>query len=597
MTESQDEAFLTPPQGPATPISPDEVFENASQEPTLVDSQVDLLESKPQETFAEDQQNRGPESPAEPETTSSKKSKKKAKKAAAAAAAAFAAAATLEPAVEDATKDSDKKDTKDETVTDESITDKTVTDIENPNTTISDKIGEMEQSSQEPTASGEFATDSKISEEADPGPTVTKKGKKKKKGKKSSTLDPESSLENSADVANTREQSAYLTSPSGEPSSDEIPFPQAGTPTEAEWPTATTAGKKKRKSVTWAPELESFSTIVEPEPEIPHEDDNGLETASNTESDSISEASSAVEPSSVQDASRAGKLPEAGSPGDVPTSQGLDEDVDQQTATYVAEKDLDSDGQAQVHPAGEPSEEALPTLQDTTANPSDDVPSSTGLNTTTRGVAGEPMDSLTREPSTPAFSSEGGAEVANEKGAGSNAQTGEVGSQDPGLHAGVEPIDDKLLENTQNWRIADAQAVGPALTDSALERLEAGDPLQPPVTALANQDTNTAIPQPLGQGTQEGQVPSQTSLEVGKKSDAGITDSTAETETLLQDVQQLDKISDVEKKEEEKKDQRDEFDSLAANVGFSGQSDLSESLGQPILPEPQLEPLSETLPG
>lgn len=638
MSESQDEAFLTPLQGPATPISPDEVFENASQEPTLVDSQRDSLESKPQELIVEDQQDRGLESPVEPEAPSSKKSKKKAKKAAAAAAAAVAAATTLEPAVEDATKDSDKMDTKDETVTDESITDKTVTDIGNSNTTISDKIGEMEQSSQEPTASGEFATDSKVSEEADPGPTVTKKGKKKKKGKKSSTLDPESTLENPADVANTREQSAYLTSPSGEPSSDEIPFPQADTSTEAEWPTATTAGKKKRKSVTWAPELESFSTIVEPEPEpeMPHEDDNGLVTASNTESDSISEASSAVEPSPVQDASRAGELPEAGSPGDVPTSQGLDEDLDQQTATVVAEKDLDSDGQAQMHPAGEPSEEALPTLQDTTATPSDDVPSSPGLNRTTRGVAGEPMDILAREPSTPAFSSEGGAEVANEKGgetlerehevdaeqvastqagatsdpeaagrpdtidepsAGSNAQTGEVGSQDPGLHAGVEPIDDKSLENTQNRRIADAQAVGPALTDSALELLEAGDPLQPPVTALANQDTNTAIPQPLGRGTQDRQVPSQTSLEVGKKSDAGITDFTAETETLPEDVQQLDKISDVEKKEEEKKDQREEFDSLAANVGFPGQSDLSESLGQPILPEPQLEPLSETLPG
>ncbi|GJC83852.1 hypothetical protein ColLi_06690 [Colletotrichum liriopes] len=628
MTESQDDAFVTPPQVPATPESQVEAPENLSQEPTLVDSQIDSFDAKPQEPLAEEDQDRGLDSPIEPEaSTSSKKSKKKAKKAAAAAAAAAAATIVSEPTTEDATKDSDdKKEAKDETITDDGISN-----------IISDKTGEMEQSSQEPPTSGEFATDSKISEEADPGPTVTKKGKKKKKGKKSSTLDLEpenspstSTLETTADVANTREQSAYMTSPSGEPSSDEIPFPQADTPTEAEWPASATASKKKRKSVTWAPELESFS--ASPEPPLLGEDEGPLEDPSTTETASVSETALEAEPQLGQVESVAGGSPEAITHGELVASQGIDID---QAATSEAEKDLDSEGQAQMRqPASEPSE-ALSGLQDTTPNPGNHFPSLSGLDTT-RGVAGEPIAAQqTHSPSdpqmvpTPASSSMDDVEVANRKGgetlsrevdteqvvsaeadatadpepagrpdtidepsAGANTQTGEVGIQDPGLHVGVGAasgwIDDKSLGDTQNGRIADAQPVGPALTDSALE---AGDPQDTPVIALANQDTNVEIPQPLDH------VPNP--LEAGKISEAGITDASIAEHLLLED-EQHDKISDVEKKEEAgeaKKDEKeDSHDPLATDAGFPGQSDNSESL-EPIASEPQLEPLSEALPG
>ncbi|OHW95622.1 hypothetical protein CSPAE12_05791, partial [Colletotrichum incanum] len=623
MADSQDEAFVTPPQVPATPENQVEAPENLSQEPTLVESQIDSFDTKPQEPLADEEQGRSLDSQIEPEASaSSKKSKKKAKKAAAAA-----AAIVLEPTTEDAAKDSDdKKEAKDETITDDGISN-----------TISDKTGEMEQSSQEPPTSGEFATDSKISEEADPGPTVTKKGKKKKKGKKSSTLDLEpenspstSTLETTADVANTREQSAYITSPSGEPSSDEIPFPQADPPTEAEWPASATASKK-RKSVTWAPELESFS--ASPEPPLLQEDEGPLEDLNTTETVSVSETPLEAEPQLSQDESVAGDSPEATTHGELMASQGIDID---QTATSEAEEDLNSEGQAQMrHPASEPSE-PLSGLEDTTPNPGNHFPSSSGLDTT-RGIAGEPIvTQQTHSPSdpqilpTPASSSMDDVEVANRKGgetlsrevdaeqvvsaeadattdpepagrpdtidepsAGANTQTGEVGIQDPGLHVDVGAasglIDDKSLGDTQNGRIADAQPVGPALTDSALE---AGDPQNTPVIALANQATNMEIPQPLDH------VPN--SLEVGKISEAGITDASTAENLLLED-EQRDKISNVENKEEAeeaKKDEKeDSHDPLATDAGFPGKSDNSESLGEPIASEPQLEPLSETLPG
>ncbi|TID05140.1 Serum response factor-binding protein 1 [Colletotrichum higginsianum] len=634
MTESQVEAFVTPSQAPALEIPTEismsqlETVENPSQEPTLVDSQIDSFDAKPQEPLADEDKDRGLDSPIEPEaSTSSKKSKKKAKKAAAAA-----AAAALELTVEDATKDTHDKEAKDETITDNGIS-----------KTILDKTGEMEQSSQEPPTSGEFATDSKISEEADPGPTVTKKGKKKK-GKKSSTLDPEpghgastSTLETTADVANTREQSAYMTSPTGEPSSDEIPLSQADTPTEAEWPASATANKKKRKSVTWAPELESFSTS--PDPPLLQEDEGPRDDLSTEEGASVPASASTPEETELQgahDKTMGADSPEAISHDDGTASQGID--VGQQTATSIAEpeKVLESEGgQAQTYPAGEPSREALSSglLQDTTPNARDDAPPSSGLKTT-RGVTGE-------LPPTPALSSTG-VEVANRKGgetlsrvvdaeqqvsaeadatsdpeaagradtideppAGASAQTGQVGIPDPGLHADVGPAgglgDDESLADTRNGRIADAQPVGPALTDSALE--EAGDPHGTPVVALADQDTNTAIPQPPLDP-----VPSHRPLEVGEISEAGVPDAStaaaaAAAENLLLGDEPHGKIniSDVVTKEEagdaDKDEKEDNHDILATNAESPGQPDISESLGEPTTSEPQLEPLPETLPG
>ncbi|WQF78226.1 hypothetical protein CDEST_03240 [Colletotrichum destructivum] len=639
MTESQDEAFVTPSQAPALEIPTEvsmslvETVEHPSQEPTLVDSQIDSFDAQAQQPLGDEDKDRGLDSPIEPEASaSSKKSKKKAKKAAAAAAAA--AVAALELTVEDATKDTHDKEAKDETITDNGIS-----------KTILDKTGEMEQSSQEPPTSGEFATDSKISEEADPGPTVTKKGKKKK-GKKSSTLDPEpehgastSTLETTADVANTREQSAYMTSPTGEPSSDEIPLSQADTPTEAEWPASATANKKKRKSVTWAPELESFSTS--PDPPLLQEDEGPRDDLSTEEGGSVPASASAPEETELQgahDKTMGADLPEAIGHGDGTASQGID--VGQKAATAIAEpeKVLESEGgQAQTYPAGKPSREALSSglLQDTTPNAKDDAPPSSGLKTT-RGVTGE----LTP---TPALSSTG-VEVANRKGgetlsrvvdaeqqvsaeadatsdpeaagradtideppAGASAQTGQVGIPDPGLHANVGPAGglgaDESLADTRNGRIADAQPVGPALTDSALE--EAGDPHGTPVVALADQDTNTAIPQPPLDP-----VPSRRPLEVGEISEAGVPDAStaaaaaaAAAENLLLGDEPHGKIniSDVVTKEEagdaDKDEKEDTHDLLATNAEFPGQPDISESLGEPTTSEPQLEPLPETLPG
>ncbi|KDN65189.1 hypothetical protein CSUB01_03527 [Colletotrichum sublineola] len=629
MSESQDEAFVTPPQGPATPESHVEAFENFSQEPTLIDSQIGSFDAKPQEPRTDEDQDRGLDSPAEPKTsTSSKKSKKKAKKeaaAAAAAAVAATAATVLEPETGDAAKDSDdKKEAKDETITDSGISN-----------TISDKLGEMEQSSQEPPTSGEFATDSKISEEADPGPTVTKKGKKKKKGKKSSTLDLEpenspstSTLETTTDVANTREQSAYVTSPSGEPGSDETRFSQADAPIEAELPASATASKKKRKSVTWAPELESFSTSPKPPPHQENEDSR-LGDVSATETAPASETPFETEAQLRQDESVAGGSPEAIGGGQVVASQGIEME---QIATPEAEKDLGPEGQAQMRHASEPSD-TLPGLQDTTSpNPGDGLPSSSGLETT-RGVADEPIATQQTDMlPTPASSSICDVKVANresgetlspkvdaeqeasaeadatgpepagrpdtidEPSAGASAQTGEVDIPDPSLHAAAGPVsgsvNDTSLGDTQSGRIADAQAVGPALTDSALE---AGDPQDTPVMALANQDdTNTEIPQPLDH------VPVPGPVVVGKISDAGITDASTAENLPLGDEQQ-DNISNVQNKEaaeDAEKDEKEDLDNpLATDAALAGLSDNPESLGEPITSEPQLEPLSETLPG
>ncbi|KAK2032626.1 hypothetical protein LX32DRAFT_504886, partial [Colletotrichum zoysiae] len=591
MSESQDEAFVTPPQGPATPETQVEAFENLSQEPTLVDSQIGSFDAKPQGLRAdEDQEDRGLESPIEPVTpTSSKKSKKKAKKEAAAAAAAL-----LEPSTEDAAKDlDDKKEAKDETITDNGISN-----------TIPDKLGEMEQSSQEPPTSGEFATDSKISEEADTGPTVTKKGKKKKKGKKSSTLDLEpenspstSTLEATADVANTREQSAYMTSPSGEPGSDETRFSQADAPIEAELPASPTASKKKRKSVTWAPELESFSSSPEPPPHQEDKDER-LGGLSATDTAPASETPFETEPQLRQDESVAGDSPEAIGRGEVVASQGIDMD---QIATPEAEKHLDSEGQAQMRHASEPSE-ALLGLQDTNPNPGDDgFPSSPGPEAT-RAVAGEPIATLqTDSPTgtqmllTPASSSMGDIEVANREGGETLAQTGEVDIQDPGLHAAAGrlsgPVDDKSVGDTKSGRIADAQSVGPALTDSALE---AGDPHDPPVMAPANQDdTNMEMPQPLHH------VPSP--VVVGKISDAGITDASVAENLPLGDERHDNSISNVQNKEAagdaENDEKEDLHDPLATDAALAGLSENPESLCELINSEPQLKPLSETLPG
>ncbi|WDK13768.1 hypothetical protein CGRA01v4_05049 [Colletotrichum graminicola] len=632
MSESQDEAFVTPPQGPATPRGQVEAFENLSQEPTLVDSQIGSFDVKSQGPRDDKDQHRGLDSPIEPETpTSSKKSKKKAKKEAAAAAAAAAAVTALEPKTEDVAKDSDNKDAKDETITDNGISN-----------TIPDKLGEMEQSSQEPPTSGEFATDSMISEEADPGPTVTKKGKKKKKGKKSSTLDLEpenspstSTLETTADVANTREQSAYLTSPSGEPGSDETRFLQADAPIEAELPASPTASKK-RKSVTWAPGLESFSTSPEPAPHQEGEDER-LGDVSTTESAPACETAFETEPQLRQNESVAGGSPEAIGHGDVVASQGIEMD---QTTTAEAEKDLEPEGQAQIRYASEPSE-ALSGLQDTSPNPGGDgFPSSPGLKAT-RGVAGEPIATQQTDspwggqmPPTPASSSMSDIEVANresgetllsevdaeqdtsakanatnlepagrpdaidEPSAEVSAQTGEVDIPDPGLHVGVGPVsgpvDDKSVGDTQSGRIADAQPVGPALTDSALE---AGDPHDTPVMALANQDdTNMEIlPQPLHH------VPGPSPVVVDKISDAGITDSSAAGILPLGDEQHDNNISNVRNKEAagdaEKDETKDLHDHLATDAALAGLSENPESLGEPITSEPQLKPLSETLPG
>ncbi|KAK2009933.1 hypothetical protein LZ32DRAFT_499855, partial [Colletotrichum eremochloae] len=593
MSESQDEAFVTPPQGPATPESHVEAFENFSQEPTLIDSQIGSFDAKLQEPRIDEDQDRGLDSPVEPKTsTSSKKSKKKAKKeaaAAAAAAVAATAATVLEPETGDAAKDSDdKKEAKDETITDSGISN-----------TISDKLGEMEQSSQEPPTSGEFATDSKISEEADPGPTVTKKGKKKKKGKKSSTLDLEpenspstSTLETTTDVANTREQSAYMTSPSGEPGSDETRFSQADAPIEAELPASATASKKKRKSVTWAPELESFSTSPKPPPHQENEDSR-LGDVSATETAPASETPFETEAQLRQDESVAGGSPEAIGGGQVVASQGIEME---QIATPEAEKDLGPEGQAQMRHASEPSD-TLPGLQDTTSpNPGDGLPSSSGLETT-RGVADEPIATQQTDMlPTPASSSICDVKVANRESAGASAQTEEVDIQDPSLHAAAGPVsgsvDDKSLGDTQSGRIADAQAVGPALTDSALE---AGDPQNTPVMALANQDdTNMEIPQPLDH------VPVPGPVVVGKISDAGITDAST-AENLPPGDEQQDNISNVQNKEaaeDAEKDEKEDLDNpLATDAALAGLSDNPESLGEPITSEPQLEPLSETLPG
>ncbi|KAK1997528.1 hypothetical protein LX36DRAFT_529306, partial [Colletotrichum falcatum] len=576
MSESQDEAFVTPPQGAATPENQVETFENTSQEPTLVDSQIGSFEAKPQGPRADADQDRGLDSPVEPETpTISKKSRKKAKKEAAAAAAAAAAATVLEPSTEDAVKDSDDKEAKDETITDNGISN-----------TIPDKLGEMEQSSQEPPTSGEFATDSKISEEADPGPTVTKKGKKKKKGKKSSTLDLEpspstSTLETTADVANTREQSAYMTSPSGEPGSDETRFSQADAPTEAELAASETASKKKRKSVTWASELESFSTNPEARLHGEGEDDRLGGDVSRAQTAAASETLFETKPQSGQDESVAGELPEAIGGGEVVASQGSEMD---QIGTAEAEKDLGSEGQAQMRHAREPSD-ALPGLHNTSPNnPGDGFPSWPP----TRGASAE-ADATIPEPA-------GRTDTIDEPWAGASAQTGEVDMGDPGLHTAAAgplsgPIGDKSLGATQGERIADAQSVSPALTDSALE---AGDPHDAPAMAVANQeDTNMEIPQPLDH------VPS--AVVDGKISDAGITDASADETLPLGDEQDDNNTSQVQNKEAAGHAEKDEkeglHDSPAIDAAFAGLSDNPESLGEPITSEPQLEPLSETIPG
>ncbi|KAF6827880.1 involucrin repeat protein [Colletotrichum musicola] len=609
--EGRDEAFVTPAQGPIVINDGEEASVSLSREPTLVESQSDAATAE--KPAAENQESTAVEVPTDLETmspTSSKKSKKKKGK----------KAAALEAEVDETSRDLDgTEEAKDETT--ESRTD-----------TTSDKTGEMAQASREPHASGEFATDSKISEEADPGPAVTKKGKKKKKGKKSSTLDPEpenspstSTLETTADVANTMDKSAYIISPRGEPGSDEFPLPQADASTEAAWPVAANTGKK-RKSVTWAPELESLVHGSE----LPWQDgdDKALESAGNEASTPALEQQPTMEHSQTRD------QPQSDSPQPTWEEESGSErppattDVDQ-AATPVAEKDVDMNGQT---PASELGDRTLPRPHD--IHPSDYFfPSPAGLNR--RGFGRGYFPSAHRMLLSRSSSSASDADVANRKGgetlqqmagseadatldaehagrahaidkpqdapANTNAQTGEVGVTDPGLHADVESASgvecDKSLQDTPNGRTADAQSVGPALTDSALG---AGDPLNTPVQALANQDTNPEIPlQALDLAPSPS--PSPVSPQVVKKSDAGYTD-TAETRSGEDNDNDTPGPSLQKPEHREEKPQEEEKDGssprlLATDAPVPDRLETSESPGEPIAAEPHLlESPLETLP-
>ncbi|KAF9878995.1 hypothetical protein CkaCkLH20_03228 [Colletotrichum karsti] len=607
--ESEDDAFVTPRQGPVVLEDDADLSGSLSREPTLLESQSEAIDAMSQEASAKKDESGDVQAQAEPESpVESKKSKKKKKKAAAAAAAA---AAALEAAFENApqNQNDNKEEAKDETITDK---DTSITP---------DKTGDTEPPPQDAPTSGEFAPDIKISEEADPGTAVTKKGKKKKKGKKSSTLDPEPENspstrvpENTADVANTMDKSAYISSPTGEPASDEIFFPQADTRTEAEWSTAANTGKK-RKSVTWAPEVASFSNG----PESPQDADNGPECQSgNVPASDQLPTTGPSQPRDQQNAeSQEGK------------AQGSEiSDLDQAPAHVAAEKDLDPESQAQTDPASE-GNVASPQHQKHDIVPSDYFPSSAGLNKT-RGTANDSnstdqgyFPSAHRMlPVTPSLSLVG-AGAANRKGgetserkldaeevaridadatntehagrsgaideprAGTTTQTGEVGLSDPSLHAVVESTSeqgyDKSLQDTQNGRITGAQAGGPALTDSALE---AGGPQHTPVPHLADQDTNPEIPQPLVR-----ELPSL--LQVDKKSDAGITDAVAETRP---EDKKLYDNPDTETSHDKKKDEEEQSGPFAADAERPGRTDTSEPLGEPLTSEPELDSSSKTLP-
>ncbi|KAI8203085.1 Deleted in azoospermia protein 2 [Colletotrichum sp. SAR 10_76] len=657
--ESNDEAFATPPQRPITIETEDDAPGSLSQEPTLLDSQIDAVDTKPQEPFIEKEQPRDVGTPVEPDSpVESKKSKKKKKKAAAAAAAA---AAALQAAIEDTPGDQkDQKEAKDETITDKgtSIT--------------QDKTGDTESPPPELPTSGEFATDVKISEEADAGPAVTKKGKKKKKGKKSSTLDPEpenspstSIPESTADVANTMDKSAYVSSPPREPVSDEARFPPAESSTEAE-PAANT-GEQRRKSVTWAPALGSAANNSDlPLQEAGHGSEWQPEAA--TAPPPATGELQTTEPSEPEDRSEAESLPRA--IGE--EMQGSDTMAVDEASEGVAQKDLDPESQAQRHPASEttqtlPQQHEHEHAHDIAADPIDYFPSSSGLHATTRGAtrsgasiptaqqayfpSAHRMLPATGSSSSGAANRKGGetlegdeqaeqvasseadatsdaehAEQAGRSGAigkpsaTADAQTGEVGTSDPGLHAIVEqdsgPGHDKSLVDTQNGRMTDAEPVGPALTDSALE---AGGPQNTPVQPLANQDSNPKIPQPLPSHAASSstspldEVPSPrprprprhtpsspSLLERAKNSDAGIIDpaaaAAASAESRPEDFNLNDSpyIGDFR---EHKAEEEQHPVPRATDAALPGQTAAPESLGEFIASEPQVDSSSETVPG
>ncbi|KAK2776465.1 involucrin repeat protein [Colletotrichum kahawae] len=644
---SNDEAFATPPQRPTTVEPENDAPGSLSQEPTLLDSQMDAVDTKPQAPFIEQEQPRDVETPAEPDSPAeSKKSKKKKKKAAAAAAAA------LQAAIEDTPGDpNDQKEAKDETVTekDTSIT--------------QDKTGDTEAPPPELPASEEFATDVKISEEADAGPAVTKKGKKKKKGKKPSTLDPEpenspstSIPESTADVANTMDKSAYVSSPPREPVSDDARFPPAESSTEAE-PAANT-GEQERKSVTVAKKsdhpLQEAGDGSEWQPEAataPLPATGELQT---------------TEPSEREDRSEAESLPRA--IGE--EMQGSDKMAVDETSEDVAQKDLDPESQAQRHPASETTQ-ALPQQQHEHEHAHDIAapiyyfPSSSGLHATRRGTTrndgsipiaqqvyfpsahrmlratgssssvanrkgGEPLErevqaeQVVASSEADATSDAEHAEHAGRSGAidkppaTADAQTGEVGTSDPGLHAIVEsasgPGHDKSLVDTQNGRITDAEPVGPALTDSALE---AGGPQNTPVQPLANQDSSPKIPQPLPSSSSStsplDEVPSPrprprprhtpsspSLLETAKNSDAGIIEpaaaAAASAECRPEDFN-LNDSPDIGDFREHTAEEEQHPIPRATDAALPAHTAAPESLGEFIASEQQVESSSETVPG
>ncbi|KAI8280199.1 Deleted in azoospermia protein 2 [Colletotrichum sp. SAR11_240] len=657
--ESNDEAFATPPQRPLTIETEDDAPGSLSQEPTLLDSQIDAVDTKPQKPFIEKEQPRGVETPVEPDSpVESKKSKKKKKKAAAAAAAA---AAALQAAIEDTPGDQkDQKEAKDEAITDK---DTSITQ---------DKTGDTELPPPELPTSGESATDVKISEEADAGPAVTKKGKKKKKGKKSSTLDPEpenspstSIPESTADVANTMDKSAYVSSPPREPVSDEARFPPAESSTEAE-PAANT-GEQRRKSVTWAPELGSAANNSDlPLQEAGHGSEWQPEAA--TAPPPATGELQTTGPSEPEDRSEAESLPRA--IGE--EMQGSDTMAVDETSEGVAQKDLDPESQAQRHPASETTQ-ALPQqhehehAHDIAAAPIDYFPSSFGLHATTRGAtrsdasiptaqqayfpSAHRMLPATGSSSSGAANRKGGetlegeeqaeqvasseadatsdaehAEQAGRSGAigkpsaTADAQTGEVGTSDPGLHAIVEPDSgpghDKSLVDTQNGRMTDAEPVGPALTDSALE---AGGPQNTPVQPLAHQDSNPKIPQPLPSHAASSstspldevpsprprprsrRTPSSPSLlERAKNSDAGIIDPAAAAAASAESRPEDFNLNDspyIGDSREHKAEEEQHPVPRATDAALPGQTAALESLGEFIASEPQVDSSSETVPG
>ncbi|KAI8299857.1 Deleted in azoospermia protein 2 [Colletotrichum sp. SAR11_59] len=657
--ESNDEAFATPPQRPLTIETEDDAPGSLSQEPTLLDSQIDAVDTKPQKPFIEKEQPRGVETPVEPDSpVESKKSKKKKKKAAAAAAAA---AAALQAAIEDTPGDQkDQKEAKDEAITDKDTS------------STQDKTGDTELPPPELPTSGEFATDVKISEEADAGPAVTKKGKKKKKGKKSSTLDPEpenspstSIPESTADVANTMDKSAYVSSPPREPASDEARFPPAESSTEAE-PAANT-GEQRRKSVTWAPELGSAANNSDlPLQEAGHGSEWQPEAA--TAPPPATGELQTTGPSEPEDRSEAENLPRA--IGE--EMQGSDTMAVDETSEGVAQKDLDPESQAQRHPASETTQ-ALPQqhehehAHDIAAAPIDYFPSSFGLHATTRGAtrsdasiptaqqayfpSAHRMLPATGSSSSGAANRKGGetlegeeqaeqvasseadatsdaehAEQAGRSGAigkpsaTADAQTGEVGTSDPGLHAIVEPDSgpghDKSLVDTQNGRMTDAEPVGPALTDSALE---AGGPQNTPVQPLAHQDSNPKIPQPLPSHAASSstspldEVPSPrprprsrhtpsspSLLERAKNSDAGIIDPAAAAAASAESRPEDFNLNDspyIGDSREHKAEEEQHPVPRATDAALPGQTAALESLGEFIASEPQVDSSSETVPG